>query len=118
MHVTRVFTTVQRCSASVSSASAHTALRTVYVRELFLARSWTVPQQVTRQLMRIMRKWFCEGRKGVLVDCLFDIVRCEDECDGVAAIVQEFIWASWIAHENPVSATFLLTVNVCSCIVL
>jgi hypothetical protein len=58
--------------------------------------------------MRIMRKWFCEGRKGVLVDCLFDIVRCEDECDGVAAIVQEFIWASWIAHENAVSVINLV----------
>ncbi|KAG5176678.1 hypothetical protein JKP88DRAFT_189788 [Tribonema minus] len=55
---------------------------------------------VTRQLMRTMRRWFCEGRRGVLVDCLFDIVRTAAD-PALAAIAQEYIWTSWNCHKDP-----------------
>lgn len=56
-------------------------------------------ERVTRALMKIMRRWFCIGRTGVLVDCLFDVLQ-EAVDHALRATAQEFIWTSWIAHEN------------------
>eukprot|EP00612_Vaucheria_litorea_P006840 CAMPEP_0171473622 /NCGR_PEP_ID=MMETSP0946-20130122/1949_1 /TAXON_ID=109269 /ORGANISM="Vaucheria litorea, Strain CCMP2940" /LENGTH=255 /DNA_ID=CAMNT_0012003417 /DNA_START=359 /DNA_END=1123 /DNA_ORIENTATION=+ len=56
-------------------------------------------EKIVLSLMKKMRTWFCEGRRGVLVDCLFLLLKNSKD-EALAAISQEYIWTSWNSNES------------------
>ncbi|CAN0098119.1 unnamed protein product [Scytosiphon promiscuus] len=64
------------------------------------ARTNNSEEETTHLLMKIIRRFFCETRRGVATQLLFHILEgCEDH-PALGKVVEEFLWSSWNLHDD------------------
>ncbi|CAM9121669.1 unnamed protein product [Chrysoparadoxa australica] len=59
----------------------------------------TIEEKVVLHLMRTMRRFFSEARKGVILDLFFELLQSTQN-EALARLTEEFIWACWTGQDD------------------